>query len=238
MATSDPQPVAPPRRLRWYRYGLWSLAALALLGVLASITIVPQIKSSRDRKLGWEQAGVDWNEHKAVLLGISLEDYGEAGPYRFSYNYDPETGLFFRPWHIPRTAFQDGYVARVQDLIKSQGIPTWGVKDHHVSRERLLSALKRSDFREVRTFPFDVTPNIVIFKRGSINRWGGTMSSTNDGLHVATPQLLLGYGQPAKHIYVGRLNECPGVWFIRSDAEFVGAHLEDGRYLCSATLNK
>ncbi len=62
----------------WYRYGLWSLPALALVGVLASITIVPRIESSRDREQGWEQAEMDWEGHEAVLFSGPIYDFSNC----------------------------------------------------------------------------------------------------------------------------------------------------------------
>ena len=230
---SDPQPVAPRRRSRWYRYGLWSLAALAVLSVLGWIVIEPQIEWSRSWKQGWEHAGLDWDDHKAVLFSGLYDDYSTSsdGSYRFEYNYDPETGLL-RPGFGASKAFQAGYNARIQELVKTQGAPSWGMKGRQVTKLHLIAALESRDFREVKAFPFNVTSNIVV------TRWHSQMPSKSSSLSIRTPGLLFDYGQPAEHMYVGRLGECPAVWFIRSDSEFVGAFLEDGRYLCSVTINK
>ena len=48
------------------------------------------------------------------------------GTYFYDRNYDPATGLC-RPWFASTKAFQDGYNARVRDLVKTQGVPSWGV---------------------------------------------------------------------------------------------------------------
>jgi hypothetical protein len=94
------------------------------------------------------------------------------------------------------------------------------------------------DMEEVTTFPFDVNENITLFRRGSVSRWGGTSSSSNDSLSITMKEGgLWGVGSDAESelAYVGRLAQYPEVIFIRSGTRWVGAVHESGRVLSSAS---
>jgi WD40 repeat protein len=124
---------------------------------------------------------------------------------------------------------------RVRELLDERGIPDWSMKEHLVPDEQLLKMLDSGEMQEVTQFPFEVNDNIILFRRGTISRWGGTMSSSSDSLSIALKSGdLMGIGNDAVQVYLTRLESFPKIIFIRNGNTWIGAFHESGILLSSA----
>lgn len=222
MSATESQPDFPEPIRRSFQPRPWAvLAILVAFGVLGWIILLPQFEWWR----GWKRAEGDWNEHKAVLFWSGSFRHYRKEPYFFLYDYNPETGLRYESGRgtagsAASLAFYDGYDARIKDLVKAQGVPSWGMKDHVVTEADLVSALKNGAFREIKDFPFNVAPTIVI-----------SYNNSNHLLRIEAGDLLIA-GEQWEPVYVGRLEKYPGVCFIRKGSYWAAAFTEKGRFIC------
>ena len=151
------------------------------------------------------------------------------------HEFDVATGLEYRrKW--PASRFSRAYNERVSGLLQSQGIPEWSMKRYLVPDEALVSLLDSEEFEEVKTFPYEVNDNIILFRRGTITRWGGSAGNNSDALAITTRGGgVTGIGDRIEPAYVLRKPEYPGVIFIRSGTSWIGAYHESGKLLSSAS---
>jgi hypothetical protein len=178
---------------------------------------------------GRNQAEDDWAHGRAVIYS---DQHPDTGPVM--HNFDPATGLKYKhKW--PESEFSKAYNHRVAEFL-AQGIPSWSMQAQLVPDDELLKMLDSSEMTEVKEFPHEVNENIVLFRRGTLSRWGGTMSSQSDSLSIGVkPGGLIGVGGEAEPAYVGRSIEYPNVIFIRSGRSWIGAFHESGEQLSSAS---
>jgi hypothetical protein len=179
---------------------------------------------------GRSQAEDDWTHGRAVIYADQSPD---AGPVM--HNFDPATGLKYRhKW--PESEFSKAYNRRVAAFLAAQGVPAWSMQAHLVPDDDLLKMLDSSEMTEVKDFPHEVNDNIVLFRRGTLSRWGGSMSSQSDSLSIGLKLGgLIGVGNEAEPAYIGRSTKFPNVIFIRNGRSWVGAFHASGEQLSTAS---
>jgi len=183
---------------------------------------------------GRTQAEKDWDDHRAVLYIDWLDSFEYARDPTIINEYDRTTGL--KQSHPHReTQYVEAYNERIAGLLREHGIPDWSMKDHLVDASDLIGMLDSAEMAPIEQFPYEINENIILFRRGTIRRWGGTMSSSNDSLSIGTKASLVGVGNDKKPVSVGRLVKYPEVVFIRNGDDWVGAFHESGRQLSSAS---
>ncbi|HWL10486.1 MAG TPA: hypothetical protein VNQ76_18925 [Planctomicrobium sp.] len=109
------------------------------------------------------------------------------------------------------------------------------MKRYLVDDDELISLLDSHNFQEVTSFPYEINDNMILFRRGTISRWGGSMSSGSDSLSIATPNRLQGIGTEVEPAFIWRTEKYQELIFIRSGKRWVGAYHESGELLSSAS---
>lgn len=199
--------------------------------VLLSLTYVVAFRQNsflRDKLDGQNRAELDWNKHDARIYVTAPSSSGMVSHY-----YDSASGLELRQ-HWPEDEYSRAYNARIEELLKNQGVPDWSVKKDLVEDSDLSAELDSETMEEITTFPHDVNPNIVLFKQGTIERFGGTLSSRSDSVSIGTRFKMIGGSDEVEPIYVGRSEKYPNIIFIRNGKNWVGAFHTDGRLLSAA----
>jgi hypothetical protein len=187
--------------------------------------------------VGRQWAERNWSGHEAQVLvhcgtlGVSRE---ENDLWITDY-FDESNGLAYG--NDMHWGYETAYNQRVRELIQIHGVPEWSQMRHKVNDADLILMMSAKDMKEVTSFPFEVTPEIVLMRRGTITRWGGTMTLGSDGLTILSQHGGCGTSEPKDPVFVGRLDRYPGVVFIRSGQTFVAACTEDGWILKTASKN-
>lgn len=221
--------LAPNLSLAAARATQWAMFACVMLLTVAFPFAFRANTFADLRQRGRTQAEQDWQAHRAE---ISFDDFHQTGTV--TYNYDPETGLKIRH-RFNQSQYAEAYKKRVGELLNQHGIPDWSMKDHVVADDDLIGMLDSDEMDKIEEFPHDVNDNITLMRRGSVTRWGGTTSSTGDGLTVlAKHGGSIGVGSEVEPAFVGRLAKFPEVIFVRSGRSWLGAFHDSGRFLCSA----
>ncbi|MBL9125325.1 MAG: hypothetical protein JNG90_16930 [Planctomycetaceae bacterium] len=230
------------------------LVAIFLISLMAAFPATyRQWMVTREHTRGREIANRDWAQHNAIYYSDSVYDpiYLPDGTH-VEYEYDRETGLrsgFPRPPRELRNAYRE----RINELLGEQGIPKWSVKALLLSPEELAARLNDPAGMEITSLPYEVTPSIVVFRSGTLSKWGSTMtvggtssgitssgtgpaaiSSRGNGLSIAMERDgLLGVGSGQHPIYV--LDAGPETVLIRHGTNWIGLFHRDGRLLQSAS---
>lgn len=195
------------RRARFgWREGLLALAVIAVVVAVYSLLESPERRTRRGRAA----ADRAWAESRALKY---VEEYPLRtvhGKFEIECNYDPESGLKTRYFPIGRPLeWHRGYNERVAELLGESGAPSWSMKSKLIPFDDVIRAGKQSNLKQVTEFPFDLTPGIVLFRKGSVHRWGGTATSGGDGLNINTPKMLLGLGDEINDVSVGAIDGFP-----------------------------
>ncbi len=211
------------------------LAFAALLALAGAFPFVFRAYSFAElAHRGRTQAEKDWNDQCAQVYVDWSDPFKYAGDSTLINEYDRTTGL--KKSHRHReTQYVEAYNERIAELLREHGIPDWSMKDHLVDASDLIGMLDSAEMDPIEQFPYEINENIILFRRGTISRWGGTMSSSDDGLSIGTKASLVGVGNDKKPVSIGRLVKYPDVVFIRNGDDWVGAFHESGRELSSAT---
>jgi hypothetical protein len=217
----------PPRNRRLF-------AAMVILILAAAFPVgYRQIAQGRDLRQGRERADADWAAHTAVLRSRDGPESGnEIGGINFTYHFDPDSGL--RLGMVPMSRSARAYSDRISELLRLNGSPPWSMKSRLVKDEDLAAMLTSKEMTEVTTFPYEVTPDVVVMRRGTLNRWGINMSNDSDDSDVETSKGCGSNGSVNEPVFVGRLSKYPGSVFVRFGADSVFACTDDGWILSEA----
>jgi hypothetical protein len=210
----------------------------AILAIAAAFPFLyRKVGIAMDMRAGVERADGDWANHSAYILN----QYGwmmpqSVGNYDVYSYFDAASGLPLRSDH--QMGYEVTYKARIQDLLKSQGVPPWSHRAQLVPDGILIDMLAAKDFTPVTTYPFDVSPHVVLSRGGVLSRWGGTFSSGTPDLYVYTENggdFGQNYNGDAE---IGRLPAYPGVIFVRGGDQWIAAVSDDGWILKTASISQ
>lgn len=128
-----------------------------------------------ERVRGRSSAEEDWKNHVSGWFG-GLPSFHHNGQYRQTQRYDSATG--FRSLYDLRghDHFWEAYNRRTTELLHQHGNPAWSMKQHLVPVQALITRLNSSDGIKIDSMPCEVTPSIVVFLTGTIERWGAIMN--------------------------------------------------------------
>ena len=213
-------------RLRWF------VAVTLLAGSIGAPFMFRKAVLTHSHSNARQDADQAWSERRAEIYIRDLDER-EIDGVSVQSDYDRETGLrLHRSFHD--FGYGEAYNNRVYELLAERGVPAWSMKAHLVRDEDLIRMLDSDQFTMIKDFPHELTDSIVLFKRGTVVRWGSTSTNSGDGVSIATPSALLGLGSEAEPVFVGRHPKYPRAVFIRSRTSWVGAFHEDGRQLMQA----
>jgi hypothetical protein len=210
------------------------VSALAILGGAAMFPSVFRLCAiAMDVHEGRSRADALWADHSAYVLSNYRRAPQQIGNYEIYRYFDPDSGLWLRSeMHME---YERGYVARIQELLSAHGVPSWSHKQQLVSDADLLGMLDAKDMTPVTKYPYDLSPNVVLMRGGTLYRWGGSFSSGSNGLEVETQfGGNLGDLNYFGDATVGRLAKYPGVIFVRGGDQWIAAVSEDGWILNAA----
>lgn len=178
------------------------------------------------------KANADWADGQAVIY----RDRSERGAENMvDYEVDLETG-FEIEYGIDHLGFRAAYNQRIAQLVAERGLPAWSIKRFIPSEAKLRAMLDSTEMVEVTSFPYDVTANIALMRRGTLTRWGSTMSSGGDELSIVTkPGTIKGVGAGTAPVHVKLDGE---VIYVRNGSDWLGAFHQNGTFLGSATREK
>lgn len=154
------------------------------------------------------------------------------------YHVDRETGLSIRrPVH--NSVFRTSYNRRMKELLREGNSALREVKASIPQPKAVAELLASSNLAEVTDFPRELTPSIVLFRKGTIRRWDSTMLSGGDNLSIATERGgLLGIGEGAEPVFVAFDQPTQGLIVVRNGTSWVGIFRRDGTLLVSAASYK
>jgi hypothetical protein len=204
---------------------------------------------------GREFADQDWENGRVKVFGP--REQLQLGNVRVESDYDRTTG--FERVRRRASPFAAAYSHRIAELVRERGDPPKSLRGHFVTPETLVGRLDAPGMTEVTIFPHEVTPSIVIFKKGTITRWGSTIqfdrgsgqtgitsqggspggvssAGGNDPLAIATQAFgLLTRGAGPSATYVMLDESDPGFLYVRYGNNWIGRFSSDGRLLEEAT---
>jgi hypothetical protein len=203
---------ARPRSRRLSRLGRPVAAALLLLAA----ALLPSAYATYDRHSmdvgGRSRASIDWAGHQAVIYRKDWPADESIGDIRIEIHVDRATGLLLHSnFHH---GFENSYNQEIARLLAQRGVPPWG-EPAIPAAEQLVKMLDATGFTAVTTFPATITPNIILMRGGTLNKWGGTMSSGSTDLTVATPNGLFGVGGNSGSAFTYQNPAFPNVIFVR-----------------------
>jgi hypothetical protein len=175
-----------------------------------------------------ERANNDWRTNALIFRD---DQFIKIGSCTVQYDFDPETGLQLEH-RRPDLGSADRYNARISELIELHGIPSYSIKSIMPHPEDLIRLLDSTEMSLVESFPFDLTENIHLMRRGTLTRWGGTSTSESYSLSIATPHSLMGDGGGVMPVHTKITKD---VIYIRNGSNWIGAFLPDGRMIMSAS---
>lgn len=181
---------------------------------------------------GRQRADRDWDDGNAGIIEDPPNVVVNGAFVEFSC--DAATGLSLMHRRTDN-GFSTAYNERIRERIQTEGIPSWSLKDHLVSAEEIVATLDSTELTAVESLPLDVSPSIVLFRNGTISRWGSMMSSGNDTLSIASERHgLVGLGGPGSTVYVGKKKDDLNVVYIRCGTSSAAAFHQDGRLIAVA----
>jgi hypothetical protein len=198
---------------------LFRRTLLCLVVALILLASLPHINSALRTRRGRQAADQAWIEQRAVEFVrerptiriphkgfvVSTEFHQASGLPR-----SPHGSLVGRP-----PEFGDAYNARIAELLAENGPPTWSLRRYIVPLDELVAAVKQEDLKPAEKFPFDVTPSITLFRKGTVSRWNCAASSGSDTLNILTPEAMTGSGVEPDTVYAGRLKQHPELVVVR-----------------------
>jgi hypothetical protein len=175
-----------------------------------------------------ERANDDWRTNALIYRD---DQSIEVGRCTVQYAFDPETGLELKH-RMSDLGFRDRYNARISELIEFHGTPNYSIKSIMPHPDDLIRLLDSTEMSLVESFPIDLTENIVLMRRGSLTRWGGTSTSGSDSLSIVTPHSTMGVGSGVMPVHTKITKD---IFYIRNGPNWVGAFLSDGRMIMSVS---
>lgn len=228
-ASSDP--------IRRRAVGLW-VFMLALLALTVAFPIGYRHLAIESAYFsGRKAADRDWDAQQTAIRAWDYPEVVRGQGVTVSYRIDEVTSLRLR-LRADDIGFSAGYNERVQERVAAEGIPHWSLRNKWIEPDRLAEMLTSGQLHEVKDVPLDVTRGIVVFRQGTVSRWGGTFSSTSEGLSIGTKDhALYGTGNSRKPIYVGRDPKNQAVVLIRQGTDWIGAFDEEGHLIATASCD-
>jgi hypothetical protein len=137
---------------------------------------------------GRQLADDDWSKQRARHFSPFFDDSepSMANGVRVTYDVDRTTGFCLIKHGRSNDDMRNAYNDRIAELVREHGIPSWTMKPHLISPEALAELLNSSDCTEITSLPFEVTPSIVVFKTGTISKWGSTMTFNGTGSQITS----------------------------------------------------
>jgi hypothetical protein len=210
-------------RSRKYRFGR--------IGLIASIVVLAAIfpfgyrsfMSAQDADEGAQMADRDWANQKASIFSGDAESFRETGGYEFFCFFDADSGFPLKQsWHA---RWEPGYNAEIGRLIKSQSIPSWSFKSRIVSDADMIRMLTAQDMKKVTSYPYAMSPNVVLLRGGGVTPWGQSVGGYGNYLDIQSrnqevlPLPML--GEEKDPAFVGQLPKYPGTFFVRCGKSLV-----------------
>ena len=224
-----------PVRLQFSVRALFALVTCCAAGLSCYFWI-----AHKPARMGRAMAEEDWKRRDAKLLvpgGTLHPPYQyRRGPFVFEYFFDRKTGLVVQtPSKRVSDRFCEAYNARILELMKLEGDPPWSVTGKFPGDDEIIGLLNSPNVDRVDSFPYEVSPSIVICGPGRFCRWGHT-SWSGDTIRIETSRgATLGFGNLDTPVYVGHLPEWPHIVFIRGAHQAVEIFHRDGRRLATAS---
>jgi hypothetical protein len=187
--------------------------------------------TSSKRSWARQKAESDWREGAAYVYGEPEEIY--VGDARVEYEVDRQLGLRIRRQFVT-DVYAEAYNHRITELSNAR-VHSGRNLDNIPSPQQLFALLDSTDLQEVTTFPHDVTPEIVVFRKGTITRWGSTATSSSDALSIATRNRIHGVGNGAQRVLVGPIPGYQDLVAIRNGTTWVGIFEKDGSQIASVS---
>jgi hypothetical protein len=152
------------------------------------------------------------------------------------YEIDRETALWIRR-PFKDSEFAKSYNKRMKELLHQDDGTLSALKESIPTPEQMVDSLDSSDMEEVTEFPHEITPSIIVFRRGTISRWGSTVSSDSDDLSIAAEGGgSMGIGGGIQPVFVGLDQPTKGLVTIRNGNSWVGIfRMKDGRRIAWAS---
>lgn len=207
----------------------FTVVCIALGFPFAGRTFAIQAEKSFARS----RAESDWKSGKPAIYR-EREELGPNGTF-VEYEIDRETGFRIRRPR-PDFGFENAYNERIRELMQTDHLGA-SQKKKLPTPEELLALLDSPNLQEVTSLPYEVTSSIVVFRNGSISRWGGSASSTGDGLSITTEAGgLIGVGDSVKPVFVQVPSDDNGLVVIRNGNSWVGVFQKNGE--CVASISR
>lgn len=228
---------APPPADRQPRFSLlaWTYLHLVLCaGIGFPIAFRGCVVGSLQKR-GAEAAETDWKTGNASVYA-HIESISVHGAL-VEYEIDRDTGLWIRR-SMGHSEFRNSYNRRMREILNEDDSALRELKASIPRPKAVAELLSSPILSEVTEFPYELTPSIVLFRKGTISRWGSTMSSGDDSLSIATEGRLLGIGPGAQPVFVAIDRPRKGFVVVRNGTTWVGVFRNDGRILASASSFK
>jgi hypothetical protein len=210
------------------------LAALTVVAAAGAFpSVFRQAAIAIDFHSGVAWADARWADHSAYILSSKARQPHSCGNYDIYNYFDDDSGLpLQQEFHHE---YETGYQTRIHELLSGQGVPPWSHKRQLVSDNDLLSMLNAGDLTTITSYPYDLSPNLVLARGGTFNRWGTYFGSGPGELDVYT-RLAGNFGGGSYYgdAAVGRSPQYPGVIFVKAGNEWIVAVSEDGYILSGA----
>lgn len=206
------------------RYSMVAGVACALL--LATSLALLFCLRYRPQRLGRARADVDWVSHCAVVFTSQVQDYTAEGQFRITQRYDPGSGL--RRHQVSKdTLFFRAYNDRIRELIEEHGVPLWSAKKAILADVDLIALLRCPSMQVVTTFPYKVSPSIVVRADIHSGRRLLTIVSKNQqyGDFVWAATELDG------DVYFGHAPPPSEALLIRVGGDWMAVYTDDGRHV-------
>lgn len=209
------------------------MASKAKVGIVVLAVVYPfayrAIATASDANAGRQKADQDWADRKAGILTREPEVYHRADGFDFVCFFDAESGLELKQSWFRN--YEPGYNAEVQHLLSTRGIPAWSLKSHFVSDADMIAMLNSPNVKKITSYPYNVSPNIVLFRGGGTTPWGTTIGSDSQYLDIQSRNHddvpLREMGEEKVPAFIGHMAKYPGVYFIRCGTSVVTC-TEDG----------
>jgi hypothetical protein len=202
------------RKYRWGRIGL--IASIVVLAAIFPLGYRSYM-SAQDADEGAQIADRDWANQKASIISGDKASFRELGGYEFFLFFDLDSGFPLKQSWLGR--WEPGYNAEIRRLVKSQGIPNWSLKSRFVSDADMVRMLTAQDMKKVTSYPYILSPNVVLLRGGGVTPWGQSVGSNSNYLDIQSrnqqmlPLPIL--GEEKDPAFVGQLAKYPGTFLVR-----------------------
>lgn len=219
----------PPRGLPQVTLLSWFVGYTVICLAIGTPFAYRSIVVTAEKNRAVAAADEDWRDGVAVLY--SPGEQSLIDDVEIDFHVDRETGLLLRH-RAHDLGFADAYNARIRELIRIHGVPSWNVKGGIPQAEELVHLLDAGVLSEVTEFPCYVTPEFVLLRGGSVTFGSSTYSSGGPGLSIASEKGgLMGVGQSKQKVYA-QVNGRTVI--VRNGSDWIGVFHEDGGLIATA----